>query len=213
MDKENSVADSRTIVKRKDNETGYLESATTTASLSPIESMTVDISTQTKAETTSDESSTTYSPISSASFSVSISTLNSTKGATIGTSDSLASISPFTPLLAANHPLTLPATMKNPSSISKTHATHDVSVSPSTLTYTSIRTLPNGSLSSIKPVTVVRVTPTGSSAGSLARSTIGKATITTKHSTQKGAGLLTTADLTREVIIVIGGAALAAIAL
>lgn len=59
----------------------------------------------------------------------------------------------------------------------------------------------------------MRVTPTGSSAGSTTRSTIGSATITTMYSTEKGAGPLTTADLTREVIIMIGGAALAAIAL
>ncbi|KAJ6086315.1 hypothetical protein N7486_010596 [Penicillium sp. IBT 16267x] len=92
--RENLVAGYPTIVKRKDKETGHSKSTKTKASLSPTESITVDTSTQTKVETTSDEPSTTGSPTNSAFALVSPSTSSSIKGTTTGTSDSLASTSP-----------------------------------------------------------------------------------------------------------------------
>ncbi|KAJ5651487.1 uncharacterized protein N7484_005210 [Penicillium longicatenatum] len=66
--------------------------------------------------------------------------------------------------------------------------------------------------SSINPI-FEDVTPAGSSAGSTTSSIPRSTTTNTKYFTQKGVGALTTADLTQDVIVMLGRAAFTAMAL
>ncbi|KAJ5645860.1 hypothetical protein N7490_002232 [Penicillium lividum] len=100
----------------------------------------------------------------------------------------------------------------SPSSTSEDHTTDTISDSLSTSIYTRTSTLPNGSLSTMTSVKVVRVTPTGLSAEASIGFT-GSSTTSKVPSAQKGVAALTTTGVGLEIMIMLGGAALFAMAL
>ncbi|KAJ5758471.1 hypothetical protein N7520_005627 [Penicillium odoratum] len=196
---------------------------------------TADTSTHTKAEATSDTSSTTTDTIisitgsgsdsitSSSSVYTSIEgTFTSTNGALSSTSTSAIKLI-TTSTLSARTSETKTTDAKttdaktvdaqtSPSSTSEAHATDNISDSLSTSIYTRTSALPNGSLSTMTSVKVVRVTPTGLSAEASIGST-GSSTTSKVPSAQKGVAALTTTGVGLEIMIMLGGAALFAMAL
>ncbi|KAJ5924979.1 hypothetical protein N7454_007618 [Penicillium verhagenii] len=204
------------MVKRNASGIDSLVSTTSIASVNPTDSKAVATQSLTTIETTSSQPSTTSSE------------LRTTTGpnSETPTSRSTTSIQEYTTGADSTHVISASytstttrgesstgftlSTKTAESSASMTHTTKDAAATIFTSTYTSTSVLPNGSLSTMTSVTVVRVTPTGSSAE---HSTGSTTTAAKEHSTQKGVAALPTADLTREVILILGGAALAAMAL
>ncbi|KAJ5923809.1 hypothetical protein N7466_007996 [Penicillium verhagenii] len=206
------------MVKRNASETHSLVSTTSTTSVNPTDSKAVATQSLTTIETTSSQSNTTPSelrtttgPTSQTQTPTSRST-TSVEDYTTGASGSHVISASYTSTTASSESSTDSTLNTKPaeSSASMTHTTKNAAGEISTSTYTRISVLPNGSLSTMTSVTVVRVTPTGSFAEKSAGSTT---TVAKEHSTQKGVAALPTADLTREVILILGGAALAAMAL